>query len=675
MRRNLIVLLLAAFGYVAEAQSFFHKPATPLYSTLSNVKLIMDATGLRDNTNNGYGTVSSGVVQEWQSIAPGDATMTFDAAPVGGTGGPWFSHVNTLKFQDGYIEFPGYVLLGATQSTLTNYNFISYNATFANLKWTVHMVLKLAKNNNGWIYGLFGSSAGSAGNKGAAVFYEDRPSVSRSDGLSSNISKGSAGFILSAAPDDLITPDVPFVLTIETDNSLTTADRQKYFINGVQFAHTVTSASSAVSSGQTYTFEIGAIGNDALPFRGWMSHFILQSGVETAGVRNAFIASLLPYKNKTNSDYFYNVDESRTYSVSTTLATAGRYYFVQGLLQSPTDPNKIIKIYHEGNAHLHDNDKKVAQEISTDKGRTFAAATTTYDEDGAGTYAVQDGEWGYSDDGRLHGITDWHTSVGTPGGSHKLLYHYSDNDGASYTTVDISSVIPSDGLTGFRAHGNIIENNGYIYACLYKATDEGDATQSAQYILRKPTGSSITWTAFTVRAVGSDYRNEMAIAALDANTLMIISRDEATAEWRQYTGTSDGTSWTDNGALTVGETLTIAAPPMLSSFYVSTANNKNIKVIGLWTLNKTTAEVKVTYGVASALAASNVSGWDTDTKRVIVDDTQMVHYGRVCHYNNTINAIGAFAREPSPFTGTENTLITFQCPATQYYDMRTELGL
>jgi len=319
-------------------------------------------------------------------------------------------------------------------------------------------------------------------------------------------------------------------------------------------------------------------------------------------------------------------------------------------------------------------DKKICKQLSTDKGRTWAAEATLYDEDAAGAYAVQDGEWGYDTAGRLHGISDWHTAIATAGGTHKLLYHYSDDDGSTFTTSDITSIVPSDSLVAFRAHGRIIENNGYLFACLYKCTEEDDGTQFANYVLRKPIGSSTTWTAFTVRAASSAQYSEMSIEALDSSTLIVVIRDGTTAEWRQFTGTSDGTSWVDNGALTVGESLTVASPPLLTSFYISAASQKNVRVIALWTLNKTTNEVKVTYGLASSLAASNVSGWDTDTKFVVVDDTQIVHYGKVCHYNQNMNAIGAFAREPSPFTGLENTLITFQCPAQQYYDTKVQLG-
>lgn len=672
-------LLFVLFSFSAFSQGMFIKKPPPNYSVLGNVVVVLDATGLENGKTNSYGTVNSdGVLQDWITIAPGSTTNNFQSNAVGGLGGIWFGNISTLKFQDGYIEYPGYVV-STSEDAANIYDFASFNGTFANLDWTVHMVLKIGQDgmeNNNWVYSLFGNNAASAGSKGFNTLFEDRASLPRSDGLTSSITRAVGGsFILDGRPDNLITVDEPFVLTVETDNGLAAGDRQKYFINGTQFAHTTTSASTAVVTSPTWQLEIGASGNQTLPFRGWISHFILQSRVESAGTRNAFIADLMNQLRMVNSTPFYNVDESRTYSVLHTTATAGRYYFVEGLLQSPTDPNKIIKIYHEGNAHLYDVDKKIAQQISTDKGRSWGSESTTYDDDAGGAFAVQNSEWGYSADGRLHGISDWHTTIGTTGGTHKLLYHYSDNDGTSYTTSDISSVIPSDGLIAIRSHGNIIENNGFIYACLYKQTDEGDFTQSAQYILRKPIGASTTWTAFTVRAIGSDYRNEMSIAALDASTLMVVSRDEATAEWRQYTGTSDGTSWVDNGALTLGETNSVASPPLLSWFNVTSANSKGEKMIAIWHLNKTTNEVEVTYGKPADLIASGTAGWDTGTKTVVVDDTQIVHYGRVCHFNNTINGIGSFAREPSPFTGLVNTLITFQLPATQYYHVKRELGL
>lgn len=643
-------------------------PAAPLYSTLGDVRIILDATGLRDNINNDYGQVTAGVAQTWKSISPGITTYDFGADVVGTAGTK-----STLKYQDGYIEFPGQVTM-LSQDVVNDFEQMSFASPVGNLKNTIHMVLKIAQEDiPAFYYGLYGTNALSAGNKGSSTLYEDSPQITRSDGLTSTISKGTAGFIIQNVPDNLIVPNVPFVYTEETDMSQAAADRRKHYINGVLFAYTGVSASTAVASVPSFVLEIGGNGNNVAPLRGWISHFIWQTRIESSGVRAAFINSLLPFASKSYSNYFYEVDEARVYTVTNTFATAGRYYFVQGLILSSITSNKVIQIYHNGNQHLYDVDKRVSGRISSDGGRTWAAEVTIYDDDGAGVYAVQDGEWGIETGGRIHGITDWHTAIGTAGGTHKLLYHYTDDDFGNLTTIDITSIVPADTLVAFRAHGNIVEGgDGFLYGLLYKTTEENDGTQTAQYILRKPVGASTTWTALTLKAPGASSINESSIQPLDSTTLLILSRNNTTGEWNQYIATSNGTSVTDQGAITFGETRTTGSPPLLTKFRI-----RGTDVIAAWILDKDSATktVKVIYGTCANLLASGLTGWDLDTKFTAYSGTPIIHYGRVLHKTNTLNAIGAWALEPNPPTLTENSLISVHMPATQYFVTKTELGL
>lgn len=646
------------------------KPLTPLYSTLSNLACVLDATGLRWGQNNSYGEVNnSGHVISWKGIAPGTTTDRLFSGSGFGT---------PLKLIDGGINFGGQSTI-FHDGTITEFNFLHYNSPVSNLKWTMHIVGKIGNNSDpDYVYGIIGNNGTSQGNKGIAEYFEDRVIVSRTDGLTSLITKGTAGFIISGTPNSIITPNTPLVLTIETDMSLTAADRQKYYINGVRIAHTVSSPSTAVATNPTYALNIGSTGNNIFPLFGWISHVVIQSGVESGGTMTAFVNSLLPYTVR-KANQFLIVDEARTYQAFNTYAPAGRYFFVQGMTYNPLNPAVIMKLYHNGNAHTEDNDKYIAFQKSTDYGRTWGSNTTWYDDDGAGTYAVQDGQADYTSDGRLHSISCWHTTIGTGGGSHKLIYTYSDDDGTTVNSVDISSVIPSDGLNSYRAHGKIVEGgDGYVYACLYKFTDEGDVTQSANYVLRKPVGSSTTWTVFTVRAVGSTYINEMSIERVDNSTLIIIARDEATKEWNQYLGTSNGSSWSDQGAVTFGETrTTVASPPFLTSFNI-VVDGISTRVLACWFLDKESATKTVEYicALPANILSSGVSGWNTSTKSTAYSSsTNILHYLKVAFPYGNINGVGAGALEPNPFTGTENSLVTFDAAASNYYPIRTALGL
>ncbi len=642
-------------------------PIAPGYSSLTiTPTLILDATGLRDNTDNTYGQVTAGAVQIMKGIAPGNTGLTFSANAVGALG-----ESSAFKFQDGYVEYPGYAYLKSQQTA--QYDPLSYNTPVGNLKNTIHMVLRMGQEDIvNFLYGFFGNNAGSAGNRGTSTSFEDRPNISRSNGLTSTMSKGTAGFIIQNVPDNLITPNVPFVYSEETDMSQAAANRRKHYINGVLFAYTAVSPSTAVTTQVLIAFDIGAVGGGAAPLRGWFSHFIWQPGIESSGVFNAFVQSLMPYTRKSNSNYFYTVDESKVYTVTHTLATAGQYYFVQGLLRDPANANLIYKIYHNGTEHVEADDKKVSAQISTDGGRAWGAEFDVYDDDGAGTYAVQDGEWGIESDGTIHGITDWHTTIASPGGAHKLLYHRGANI-ASLTTFDITSILPADGLNAFRAHGEIIEGgDGYLYASLYKTTDENSSVNCANYVLRKPVGASTTWTVFTVQANSTLRVNEMSMVALDASTLLVVSRNETTGEWNQFVGTSNGSSWTDQGALTFGESRTTGSPPLLNKLQIN-----GVDVIEAVILDKDsgTKTAKVVYGTAANLIANGLTGWDLDTKTTFYSSTAILHYLRLLHKTGNMNSIGAGALEPVPPTLTANSLVTFHGPAFRYYYIKTELGI
>src|SRR5688572_15034880 len=156
----------------------FKSPIAPLYSTLSNVQVVLDATGLRDGVENSYGKMTSGVagvVQIWKSISPG-AAIEFTANPVGLSGDN-----SVLRFFDGYIEFPGYTVMTYNNVSPNFFSFLNYASPVGNLKSTVHMVIKVGQDAHpNLFYGFFGSNAGSAGNKGDLSGYDDRILVPRS---------------------------------------------------------------------------------------------------------------------------------------------------------------------------------------------------------------------------------------------------------------------------------------------------------------------------------------------------------------------------------------------------------------------------------------------------------------------------------------------------------------
>lgn len=633
---------------------------TPLYNTLSNIELILDATGLRDNTTNSYGVMSGGVVTQWSSISPGPTGRDFTVAGSG----------SAFKVTDGYINFAGAAQL--RDPTGANWNFMHYNAVIANLKWTVHMVCKVGNESNpNAVYVAFGNNGFSAGNKGVAVAFDGRPWIPKTNGIRSLITKGSAGFIIDYSPDSCLTPNLPFVWTIETDMSLSAADRQKHYINGVLISHTTLSASTAVVTTPTFDMDLGSSGNGSLGFFGWMSHVIIQSGIETSGVRDAFIASLLPF-TLGKATQFYLVDEARRFATMQTIDETTQYYLCTGLDQHPTTLTNVLKYFIRGTKHTDDDTKKIVGYRSTNRAGSFGSVFDIYDP--ASTLGVQDMGGGYSANGRHHIICDVHdVSGGVYVAPHTMKYLYSDDDYATSATI-VDLTIPSDGLAGIRCYGNLIENNGVLMKAFYKFTDEGDFTNSANYLARSTDGGA-NWTNITIRASASTYINETTIIALDNSNLIAVARNESTLEYTLFASADNGATW-DAGATFTPEALSIAAPGMLCSFLDPKTETK---IIGFIYPVKSAKTIVGIFGTAAGIAASGPAGFIAGTKITFVSNSdasnRIIHYFDVMNFKNDFNMICAGSQEPVTVTLTENRHITWLMPSDSWLTVKSALGL
>lgn len=644
-------------------------PRAPLYSTLGNIELILDATGFRYNATNDYGQLSQGSVQVWKSIAPGPTGRDFSASGLGpgssGSPGQWL---------DGFVQLGGALVYAG--AVAADFNFMHYNATIGNLKWTVHIVMKIGKEADpDWVYGIFGNNGSSQGNKGVSINYEDRLSGPRSNGITGTITKGTAGFIVFTNPDNLITPNVPFVFTIETDMSQLAADRQEYFINGVQFAFTATSPSTAVVTTPTHPMDIGGIGNGALPLHGFVSHVIIQSRVETSGVRNAFITSLLPFISS-KGKMSYNVDESRTY-IQGTFLSESIYYLGVSVKRNPVTGN-VLTVFGQwtSTGHAWHEDNKVMFRKSTDNAHTFAAKADAFNP--GANRGILDCGFFYGDDGVGHGFSNTADGTGstiTPGTS-KLFYFTTPDDGTNWSNQEITNM-PSDGLNDTFAYGNGYQSDGFYFYPVYRLNTA--ITSFAIYVLRWPVGGNIaTDLVWKLVYAGATYRNESTIARIGANSHVLIARDEVSLEWRQYKTSDNWDNVTDDGALNFGETNTVAGPCRLTMFK---ANRNGVlhDVLACYYPLRGTAVLKVSYALPADIVSSGVAGWPLAAKVTIVDDTEIIHYGSVYQidYNDgngpTFNGFGVYTREV--VASATSTLISFNIPSVAYSSIMTTLGI
>lgn len=642
-------------------------PDAPDYDSLSNVEGIWDSTGLVSNTNNSYGQVDSSDnigAAGWKSITPGPTGR--DMLPVqsqGETAGLSLQTINGINV----IDCNGFARLRNTGGS-ANFNFLHYNATFANLKWTIHMLVRPGFGTDpGEFYSIIGNNGASYGNKGTSLWYDDRNTSN--NGFRHLISREVlASGISSSVDNNIITPNTWQVLTIEFDGSIATAsERAKARINGVSVPITVTSESTAVVTTPTYDLEIFASGNGVGIMTGQISHCIIQSRVESTAVRDAFINSLLPWRDALSSENNLRMHIYNTFQEDLT-----RYYLTTVLAKSPTTGN-VVQIFSESNNHYADDNRRVSMRKSTDLGISFGAKTTVLHP--TGTLCTGDLGGGYSADGRLHLFVDVHTVSGTSfAAPHSITYMYSDDDGTSWTSIDLTSLLPADGLNAFRMYGDLIDNGGFLMFPFYKLTDEGNSTESANYLWKVSNAADPSvlgnWSVKTMRAKGTTYMNETSMAVVGQTNLIAITRNEATLEWNAFDSSDNGETWTDRGPIDFGETFTTAAPVRLAQFI-----HNGVPITACYYSDRASAKrlLKVVYGKTASILSNVLTGFVTASKRIIVPD--LLHYGTVVHYNNDLNAIGSYAREGNPFPSEANRLVTFFVPTDHEATLESALGI
>lgn len=254
-----------------------------MYDKLAIPMFIGSWRGLVSNTTNDYGVVNgSSQVTTWKSILPGPTGQDFTATAGGivldGTG----------------ITFDGTKALA--HGTSTYWNFMHYSGGGeADINYTVYFKVKFGTSGNpNAAYGVLGDNGGSAGNKGASVWYDDRSGSSRSDAIRFTISKGSAGFIIDFTNDNVVTPNTFIVVCIEIDLSQsTTNNKAKLYVNNVQASTTVTAYNTGIVATPTYNMQIGAVGNSALPFIGTIKDVVIQNAIDLPSVRTNFTQALM----------------------------------------------------------------------------------------------------------------------------------------------------------------------------------------------------------------------------------------------------------------------------------------------------------------------------------------------------------------------------------------------
>lgn len=650
-------------------RSLRNKVSQPDYAGLTNVLFHGRSEGLVVNTNNDYGIVdSSGNITTLKSVAPHATGVTFT------------SNGTAPTLTSGRIRFPGGGRLRCTNASA--FDTMHHRASgITDLKATVHAVVVFEDNDNpNANCGLFGNNGNSSANKGICGFYDDRSTVDYNNGFRFLCTRGSTGSYISLAQNtNVLTPNRLLDFWVQVDKSKPVDQQVEIIINGFIFVISNQVDSTASAAAATYAMEIGGCGNGATtasPME--LLEITFMDGVVADEFRQQFItARMYKYGIPPFPLSVDGIQISSDWDLFDSLGDS-TYKLTTHLVQKPSDSDHIVSLTAEGVRHLADSTKHIIRRTSLDKGQTWATKTVFYNPSGADS--IQDPGCGYDASGRGHVVTDvWNVTVeGTSPSTPGTLRHLMSDDDFETIAHDILITLPSDSLTHSKVYGTIEENDGVLMVPLYRTDFALGGDNTRVYVLRitdydtaSPSYSFVL--VHTGAIVPTSYRNEGALIFLSSTVGILVVRDEGTGEFRQYGTTNNGTSWVDQGALTLGETLTLAAPPRLKKFQIAGTD-----VIALYYCDRALDTFKVIYAKSSDLISSGLTGWNLATKFTIHQGAgEHLHYGDVCHYDNDFKAIGMYVIDPYPPTGsgTENTLYTFNIPTFHYPFVKSALGL
>ena len=329
-----------------------------------------------------------------------------------------------------------------------------------------------------------------------------------------------------------------------------------------------------------------------------------------------------------------------------------KYNWYSCLSHHPRLMNKVIMVYMETYEHTYDARGRVMIRISNDNGVTFGNTSVLYDPDEAGEYSVVAPFSGYSSDGRFHVLT---TIRNAALDTYYLKHIYSDDNGVTFTVVDITDIVYDADYLYYSVTSKLIENNGVLMCGFYSSKTGNTATKKS--VLRLVNG---TWTIETIEITDA-YENEVFIESLGGNNLIALVRSEVTTYWIQYSSSDNGLTWTRLGDITFNSPAGIGAN--FGSFGKFKMNCEDV-IVFYFPRRGANKYLYAVYAKAEDLIDFGREGWNYNTLKVVwtlpATSTQ-VQAGNVLHYNQNYNAIGAWSNHISL---TESDIYIFEIDTT-----------
>jgi hypothetical protein len=662
-----LTVTVSGTGISSVTSAGFPISSTRNYAAGSSYESIWDYSGLVVNTNNAYGIVDvSGNITTLKSVAPGPTGRDLT---VNGTG-------PTLSGGRGVFGGAG----SLRHNVAATYEFMHRNATAANYKLTIRVVAKPGTiANPNAAYGFLGNNAASAANKGTSFWNDDRAASSRNNGLKLFTTQSGGNATFNITQDDIIIPNELHVYRIEAETVGPDAFKVRVHVDGRLHTVGVVYSATAMIATPSFVLEVGGVGNGTFLYTGEMAEIQLQSAIDSDAIAVAMDLALINHHGVTPNQQVPTVDTTQALNIFDTYqAAVGDYYLSAAIDQHPWKPYTGVRVFSDGVDHAYDATKEFSVQVMSKYGLAYGVKSTLIAPTN-GTTGQVDGGGGYFNCGRHCFFSDAHGNNGSAFFAPRFAYFtFTDDDYATKTTVDITSLIPVDGLNSFRFYGNAIENNGYLLYAFTKLKDETiggglDITSSAIYMLRLPVNADPTvlanWSVTTVYppTVGP-YISEPAIAAKD-NNIGAMCRNETSKEWNLFTSADNGaTTFTSRGDVTLGETFTVASPGRFVPFtFMSTPCFAFIYP------NRTLETLRKTICKQTELFTLFGSAFTTPV--TIANTGRRLHYGDYFSIAGNYCIIGGSPYEKSPLDLSNNDFVQVIIPSTNYATDKTALGL
>jgi hypothetical protein len=137
------------------------------------------------------------------------------------------------------------------------------------------------------IYSLMGTNAAASANTGYYIIYDDRVSASRNDAIITQVSRGVTGqaAVNNATAGGVHPANTPVLISLISNPNNGTAANRSFLRVNKSLTQANADTNAPVATNASFTLQIGASGNNAVPHVGYIAEIVILSSIANDTVR------------------------------------------------------------------------------------------------------------------------------------------------------------------------------------------------------------------------------------------------------------------------------------------------------------------------------------------------------------------------------------------------------